>query len=117
MLVDEVLAVAQQGAVEVDVLLCRELHVKARAKLDERGDGALDANLACGGLEHARDDLEHGGLAGAVGAHKAKGLAALDFKRDVVEGAELLEGELVLGRGDEVLLQGVELLGRDVEDH
>jgi hypothetical protein len=35
----------------------------------------------------------------------------------VVEGAELLEGELVLGRGDEVLLQGVELLGRDVEDH
>ena len=117
MLVDELPAVAQQSAVKVDILLCRELHIEAGAELDERRDGALDLARPLARIEHACDNLEHGRLAGAVGADQAEGLAPFDLEIDVVKRAELLELQLAAGQGEEVLLEAVELLGRDVEDH
>ena len=49
--VDELLGIAEKRAVEVDVLACGELDVKARAKLDKRGDVAMNGDLALAGLE------------------------------------------------------------------
>lgn len=73
--VDELLGVAEESAVEVDVLARGELEVKARAKLDQGRDVAADDALALAGFEHAGDDLEHGGLARTVGANQADDLA------------------------------------------
>ena len=110
-------AVAQKGTVEVDVLLRRELHVKTRTELNQGRDGPLDLAAALRRLEHAGDDLEHRGLARAVRADQAKGLSPLDLEADVVKCTELLEAKFVAGEGDEVLLEGVELLRGYVEDH
>ena len=115
--VDELLGVAEESAVEVDVLARGELEVKTRAELDERRDVAANDALALAGFEHAGDHLEHGGLARAVGSHQAHDLAGAHLERDVLERAELVEEQLVLHELDEVLLEAVELLGCHVEDH
>ena len=116
-LLDELLRIAEQGAVEVDVLACGQLQVEPGAELDERGDAALDRAAAFGGLQHAGDDLEHGGFARAVGAEDAEHIAFLHLERHVVERTELLEAKLAFGESDRVLLEAVELLAGDVEDH
>ena len=115
--VDELLGVPQERSVEVDVLTGGELHVEARAELDERGDVAADGAGALARLEHAGDDLEHGGLAGSVGAHQPYHVSALHLERDVLQGTELGEEELMADELDEILLEVVELLRRHVEDH
>ena len=58
--VDELFGVAEESAVEVDVLARGELVVKTGTKLDERGDVAANDAVARGRLEHAGDDLQHG---------------------------------------------------------
>ncbi len=116
-LVDELLGVAQKRAVEIDVLTGRELHVKTGAQLDERRDVAAHDAFALAGFQHAGNHLEHGGLARAVGAHKAHDVAAAYLEADVLERAELLEEQLVFHELDEVFLEVVELLGGHVENH
>ncbi len=115
--VDELLGVAEESAVEVDVLACGELEVKTRAKLDQGRDVAADDALSLAGFEHTGDDLEHGGLARTVGANQADDLAGFHLEGDVLECSELGEEQFVLHQLDEVLLEVIELLGRHVEDH
>ena len=115
--VDELLGVAEESAVEVDVLAGGEFEVKARAELDQGRDITADDALALAGLEDAGDDLEHGGLARTVGTDQTHDLTGLHLEGDVLECAELGEEQLVLHQLDEVLLEVVELLGRHVEDH
>lgn len=115
--VDELLGVAEESAVEVDVLTRGELEVKTCTKLDQGRDVAADDALSLAGFEHASDDLEHGGLARTVGANQADDLAGFHLEGDVLECAELGEEQLVLHQLDEVLLEVIELLGRHVEDH
>lgn len=117
MRIDELLGVAEESAVEVDVLARGELEVEARAELDEWRDVAAHDALALAGFEHAGDDLEHGRLARSVGANQADDLAGLHLEGDVLECSELGEEQLVLHQLDEVLLEVIELLGRHVEDH
>ena len=54
--VDELLGVAEQGAVEVDVLARGELEVKARAQLDQGRDVAADDRSACA-LNTSREEV------------------------------------------------------------
>lgn len=115
--VDELFGVAEESAVEVDVLARGELEVKTCTKLDQGRDVAADDALSLAGFEHAGDDLEHGGLARTVGANQADDLAGSHLEGDVLECAELGEEQLVLHQLDEVLLEVIELLGRHVEDH
>ena len=90
------LRVAKQRAVEVDVLARGELDVKAGAELDERRDvAAHDARRPQLGSSTPAMHLEHGRLARAVRAHKADDLAAAHLEANVLEGAELLEEQLV----------------------
>src|SRR5690606_33931920 len=79
---------AEDRAVEVDVLLARELGVEPRADLQERPDAAveLDAPASRGGA--AREDLEERRLAGAVAPDDPERLAVRHLERDVVEGVE-----------------------------
>ena len=117
LLVDELLRIAEEGTVKIDVLLSRELRVETGAKLDQWRNRAIYRTGALRCLKDASDDLEHRRLARAVRADKTECLALVHIERDVVEGTELLEGELVLHDCDEVFLEGVELLRRDIEDH
>ena len=80
---------SHHGAVEVDVLPPGELGVEAAAELEEGGDPALDAYGAFAGLQGAGNDLEEGGLAGAVAADDADGLAAADLEADIAQGVEV----------------------------
>ena len=54
--VDELLGVADQGAVEADVPARGEFEVKARAELDQGRDVSADDALAPAGFEHAGDE-------------------------------------------------------------
>ena len=71
-LIDEFARVAQQRAVEVHVFACSQLHIETSAQLDERRDVAVDGARALRGLQHASDDLQHGGLARAVRAEERR---------------------------------------------
>src|SRR5205823_5765318 len=89
----------EEPAVEVERLLGVEEAVEvgllgqvadALVLLDVGGGLAEDEGLAVGGEEQAEEQLDGGGLAGAVGAEQAEDLAPVDFQ---VEGAE---GDLFL---------------------
>src|SRR5690606_41240939 len=79
---------AEDRAVEVDVLLARELGVEPRADLQERPDAAveLDAPASRGG--DAREDLEERRLAGAVAPDDPERLAVRHLERHVVDGGD-----------------------------
>lgn len=117
MLLHELLGVTQKRTVEEDVLTRGELEVETSAQLDEGRDVATNRHGALRGLEHAGDDLEHGGLTRTVGSHQANDLALLNLEAHVLQSMELLEEQLVAHELDEVLLEGVELLAGHVKDH
>ena len=75
---------AQHRAVEIDILAGGQIHIKARAQLDERGDGAVYGHLALAGLVHPGNGLEQGGFARAVQAHKAVKIAGHNVQTDVL---------------------------------
>ena len=115
--VDELLGIAEQGAVQIDVLAGGQLEVKAGTKLNQRRDVTVHLNAALARLKHASDNLEHRGFAGAVGADQAHDLATVNIKRDMLERPKLLKEQFVLGKLDEVLLEVGQRLGRHVKDH
>ena len=108
---------AQHRAVQIDVLAGSQVHIKARAQLDERGDGAADRHLALAGLVHARNGLEQGGLARAVQAHKAVEIAGHDVQTHVLEGVKFIVLQAALHHGKEVFLQALMLFLGEVEAH
>src|SRR5690606_3665565 len=75
---------AEDGAVEVDVFAAGEFGMEAGADLEERADAAADLGAAVGRLRDTSEDLEQGGLAGAVAADDANDLALLDLEVDVL---------------------------------
>ena len=113
----ELLGVTQKRTVEEDVLTRGELEVETSAQLNEGRDVTTNCHGALRGLEHAGNDLEHGGFTGTVGSHQADDLALLNLEAHVLQSMELLEKQLVAHELDEVLLEGVELLAGHVEDH
>ena len=115
--VDELLGIAEQGAVQIDVLAGGQLEVKAGTKLNQRRDVTVHLNAALARLKLASDNLEHRGFAGAVGADQAHDLATVNIKRDMLERPKLLKEQFVLGKLDEVLLEVGQRLGRHVKDH
>ena len=52
------------------------------------GDVAQHAGLAGGGVDHAGEQLERGGFAGAVGAEEGDELALLDVEIDAADGLD-----------------------------
>ena len=105
----------EEPAVEVERLLGVEEAVEVRlfrqiadalVLAHVGGRLAEDEGLAVGGEEQAEQELDGGGLAGAVGAEQAEDLAAVDFE---VEGAE---GVLLLA-APEVAVDLGELAGFD----
>ena len=88
---NELLRVAQERAVQVDVFARGKLHIEARTKFDERSNVAINHARPVAGLQHAGDDLQNGGFAGTVRAQNAKHIALLHFKGDIVECAEFLK--------------------------
>ena len=84
---------AHDRALEQDVLAAREIGVESGGDFDQRADPSLDGRQAGRRLEDPRQDLERGGLAGAVGADDAERLARRHLERDVAERPELLGAE------------------------
>ena len=117
MVFDKALRIAEQGAVQIDVLTRRQLHVEPGTQLDERCDVAVDGARAFGGLEDAGDDLEQSRFAGSVGAEDAEYVSFAHLEGDVVERAEFLEAQLPPGQGDRILLEVVHRLIGHVEYH
>src|SRR5437868_7851308 len=78
-------AYAEQCCCEIDVLQARVLGMEAAAQLQERTDATAHVDLAVSGLDHAGDDFQQRGLAGAILTNDADRLAAAHGKRHVVE--------------------------------
>ena len=76
---------AEEGAGQADVLAAGQLGVEAGLDLDQRADIAADAHGAGVGVHHAGEQLEEGGLPGAVGADEPDRLAGRDGEIDVAE--------------------------------
>lgn len=117
MFVEECLAVAEDGAVEVDVLPRGEVGVEACADFDEWRDAAADFDTAACRAQDARDDFEQCGFPGAVEADEAKDVAFLDVEADVVEGCEFVVEELPLQEPYDVFFECVDFLFHEVEFH
>ena len=73
---------------------------------------AIHMNRSGGGLLQSSEDVQKRRLACAVVADDADDLALFDFKADVVQGAELLVGELALDQSNEVFLDALDLVLR-----
>ena len=65
---------------------------------DVGGVFAEDQGLAFGGKQQAQQQLDRGGLAGAVGPEQAEDFALLDFQVERLEGPHLLAGPRNRGR-------------------
>jgi hypothetical protein len=76
---------AENRAIQEDVLAARQLGMEAGADFQQAGDAPADLDPARGRLGDARQDLEQGGLAGAVVADDADQLASLDLEIDVTQ--------------------------------
>src|SRR3954447_23263887 len=87
--VDVVAVEAVDRSVQVDVLAPGELGVEARAELDQRADTATDRQAAVRGREDPREQLQQGGLPGAVRADDAERLAGRDVEVDVAQRRQL----------------------------
>ena len=114
---NELLRIAQERTVQVDVFARSKLHVEARTKFDERSDVAINRARPFAGLQHAGDDLQNGGFARTVRAQNTEHVALLHFEGNVIECAEFLEAQLALQGGNRVFLDAVQLLTCHVEDH
>ena len=76
--------------------ISRESDMRLVAALGRQSALGRDAGEAAGaGAVDAGDEIEDGGLAGAVGADQADDLALLDVEGEIVDGAETAE---VLGQ-------------------
>ena len=104
---------AQDGGVEEDVLPAGEVAVEAGAELEQRGQALAALDVPLGRREDPADDLEQGGLAGAVVADQAERGAVLDLERDVAQGPELVQVVAGLAEVDQHLLE--RLVGVDAE--
>ena len=80
--------------VEEDVLPACQLGMEAGAHLEQAGRAAADPQPALGGLGDAADDLEQGGLAGAVASDQAHDFALPDLRGHVAQRPEFLERRL-----------------------
>ena len=92
---------AVDGADQVERVECRQVPLELVAVAHDHRDPAQkrrlaarrhvpqDAGLAGGRVKEAREHLEGGRLAGAVGAEEADDLARLDVERDAVDGMDV----------------------------
>lgn len=86
----KLLAVPQNGAVEEDILVPRQVHVKAGAKLQHGHDVSPARHAALRGLQNAGDHLQNRALARAVVPDDAHDLALVHVKAGVPERPELV---------------------------
>ena len=76
---------AEDRAVQEDVLAAGELRVEAGADLQQGGDPAADLHAPGSRLGDPREDLQQGRLPGSVAADDSHHFPARDLERDVVE--------------------------------
>ena len=81
---------AQQRGVEIDVFAAAELGMEARAELEQRGNAALDAHVAFGGMDGAGGQAQQRALAGAVGTDDAHGAAGRNLEVHAAQAPERL---------------------------
>jgi hypothetical protein len=73
----------------IDVLAAGQVLVEAGGDLDERAGAAADFTASQRRRQNPVEQLEDGGLAGAVRADDRQRLAGRDAERDVADGPEL----------------------------
>src|SRR5690606_13590287 len=81
---------AVDTAVEVHVVPAGQLRMEPGTQLQHRVGTTVDDDLATGGLEHARHELEQRALAGAVAPEHAERLAPAQREAHVAQRPELL---------------------------
>ncbi len=96
---DPLFGQAHDRAAEADVLAAREVRVKGHVQVQQAGSARAHLQVAFGGGGDAREQPQQRGLAGAVGADHAKGLAPRDREVDVPQRPEL---DVVLAVAEEL---------------
>lgn len=76
---------SHDGAVHVDILSTGHLGMEAGADLQQGADTSLGTDNAGGGGGDAGEELQQGGLAGAVLADDTDDVALLDIEGDVFQ--------------------------------
>src|SRR5437773_2429710 len=75
----------EDGAVQVDIFSSSQFRMKTRAHLQQRTDSPMDLGKACCWVGDARENLEQGSLASAIGANNTYSFAAFDFEGNLFE--------------------------------
>ena len=115
--VEKRLCVAENRAVEIDILTAPQIHIKAGAEFQHRHDIAAAFYRALRGLHDAGDDLQECALARAVAPDEADRLALLHLKRDVLQRGERAVLQLAAQRRGDKLLERQDLVVIHAEPH
>jgi hypothetical protein len=89
-LVDLPGAEAQDGSVQIDVVVAGEFGIESGAEFQQGRNAPVDRERTAGRLQNAGHHLQQRALAGAVFADDAEGFAAAYFEADIVQGPEIL---------------------------
>lgn len=106
LLLEEVLLIAEDGAVEENIFAAGEVEVKAGAEFEHRDDIAAAGDRALGGLQDTRNNLEQSAFAGAVTADEAEGLTWVNGEGDILESSKVLILEFTAQSGSNEFLKG-----------
>ena len=115
--VDVLRRVAEDSAVQIDVLPRGQIHVKAGTQLDKRCDGAVDRDAARAGLIHAGNDFQQCRLAAAVQPNQAVEVTGHNIKRYIVQGEEFIKPDTAVQQRHKVFLETLMLFLGEVEAH
>ena len=115
--VEERLCIAENRAVEVDILPAAQVHIETGAEFQHGHDIAAAFHRALRGLHDAGDDLQERALARAVAPDEADRLALLHLKRDVLQRGECAVLQLAAQRRGDKLLERQDLVVVHAEPH
>src|SRR5208283_5284925 len=85
---DFALAHSQNCTAQISVLPPGEFRMKAGADFEQAADTPVNFRPAGGGLRDARENLEQGGLAGAIPPDEAENFALANLQGNILEGPE-----------------------------
>lgn len=79
---------SQDRRIHIDVFAPGKFWVESRTQFQQRGDAAMNSNLARCRLERTGDNLQQGGFSRSIPADYSDALTTVDFEIDIPQGPE-----------------------------
>ena len=117
MLIYELLAVAYDGPVQIDILMSREFHIEARAQCQKLHLPLVDNNATGSRVHGPGNQLHQGGLTGTVRTYYADDFAFIDIESHMGKSGQIPVTDFSLNGLNQKFLDTGHILGGDTEIH